>query len=86
VCKCVCVCVCVCVRERERERDDSAVKSTYCSCRGLRFSPQHPEDSLQWPLTPVPRDLISSSDLQGPLYTHVLHIYTLKKAHKYLNE
>ena len=40
-------------------RHGSEVKSASCSCRE-RFNSQHPHDSSQLSLTPVPEDLISA--------------------------
>lgn len=47
-------------RETGDWRNGSVVKSTSCSSCGPRFNSQHPNESLQLPITPVPGDLISS--------------------------
>lgn len=51
------------------------VRSTYCFCRGLGFSTQHPHGGLQPSLTWVPGNRVSSSGLHrnqarsSPKYT-----------------
>lgn len=44
-------------------KDGSTVKSTDCFCREHGFGSQHPLVGTQPPLSQVPEDLISSSDL-----------------------
>lgn len=44
-------------------KDVSTVKSTDCFCREHGFGSQHPHAGTQPPLSQVPEDLISSSDL-----------------------
>lgn len=44
---------------------DLVIKNTYCSFRGLKFSSQHPHDSLQTSGTLVTRDLMPSSSFLG---------------------
>lgn len=40
-------------------RDDSVIRSSGCSCRGPRFSCQHPNDGSQPPVTTVPEHQMS---------------------------
>lgn len=44
-------------------RDGSATKNTGCSFRESRFDSQNPHGKSQIFITPVPRDLMLSSDL-----------------------
>ena len=58
---------------------------SFCqSYRGPGFSSQQQDDSLQPPVTPVPRDLIPSADLSGLLYACGAHIYMLRCTHIYI--
>jgi hypothetical protein len=41
------------LRPRTTGMDDSVVKSTYCSCKGLELDSQHPHGSSQPPVTPL---------------------------------
>lgn len=43
----------------------SEVKNTSCSCRGTRFSSQHPNDGSQLPVTPMLGALTISSFFRG---------------------
>lgn len=45
-------------------RDVSAVKNTYCTCRGPWFDSQPSDGGSQPPITPVLGDLMSSSGVQ----------------------
>ena len=59
-------------------RDGSVIKNTGCSCRGPRFSSQHPHGGSQPSVTPAPGNLMPSSGLswhppthtETPTYTH----------------
>lgn len=57
-------------KEKAGTGDDSVIKSTCCSCRGSGFGSQHTHGGLQTPITPVPRDLTSSSS-DHMWYTHM---------------
>ena len=58
-------------------RDSSAVKNTDCSFRGPGFNSQHPHDSSQPSITPVPRDLMPSCGLPQHC-THMAHRHANK--------
>lgn len=46
-------------------RDGPIFMSTWCSCRGPRFSTCYSHDCLQLSITLVPGDPVCSSDLHG---------------------
>lgn len=56
--------------------NNSVVKSTCCSCRGLRFDSQNLHGGPQPSVTPVPGDLMPSSELSKH-QTHILGTRTL---------
>jgi hypothetical protein len=58
--------------------DGSVVKSTDHPSRGSGFGFHHPHGGSQPSVTPVPKDLIPSSDLQG-YCTQVVHTPACKK-------
>lgn len=69
------------VEHRGWSLDGSEVKTTCCSCRGPRFSSQHPHGGSKPSVTPVLQNLVPSSDLfkhqagSWCIYTHVgIHI------------
>lgn len=69
---------------RKRKEDtrgwkvSSAVMSTCCSCRRLRFDSRHPHGGPKPPITPVSGHLVPSSDLCGAQGTQVAHMHTCK--------
>lgn len=64
-------------------RVDSAVKRTWCSCRGPGFSSQHPHMvAHNCPLTPVPGKLVPSSGLHRN-HTQRMLMYTQANPIKY---
>lgn len=59
----------------EDQKDEAEVKSAYCSCKGPRFSFQHPQDSSKSFVTPVPGTLMTSSGLLGYQASHGVYTY-----------
>lgn len=58
------------------KKNGSAVKSNGYSFRGPRFNSQHPQDSSQPHITPVPEESVSSSGLCGAPGMHMTDMYT----------
>lgn len=70
-----------CVLLITKEPDGSAVKSTYCSCKGTQV--QFPATTLggsQIPITPTSRDPTSTFDHNGTALTHA-HSHTQTYTH-----
>lgn len=64
-----------------REAGVSAVKSTGCSCGGLRFESQHPQGGSQVSVTLVPRNPTPSSGF----YRYCTHMVTyVQEKHPYM--
>lgn len=53
-------------------RGGTVVKRTNFSCRGSEYSSQHNTEANNQPLTPVPKNVMTSSALRGN-GTHMMH-------------
>lgn len=45
------------------QNDGSVVENSGCSCGGREFNSHHQQSGSQLALTPIPKDMIISSDL-----------------------
>lgn len=52
------------------------LKSPSCSCIGVQFGSQHSHVGLQPPVTSIPGDLMSSSDLHKAPGMYMVYIHT----------
>jgi hypothetical protein len=67
-------------------REGSVIESTVCSSNRPRFSPQHPHNSSQLPVTPVPGELTPLLVSSGTVHTWCTYMHTGTHTHTHTRE